>query len=155
MKLYLIQHGDSVEKEIDPERPLSEQGKKDIEYLAHFLSHLDLTVKHIYHSGKKRAEQTAEILAYHLFPDVVIEAHSDLDPMDPVEPFARSIAQVNEDTLVAGHLPFMARLVGKLLVQDENNILVDYKPGSIVCLERYNNKYVIQWMLRPELVASE
>ena len=34
MKLYLVQHGQAVSKEEDPERPLSEQGREDVRRVA-------------------------------------------------------------------------------------------------------------------------
>ena len=30
MRLYLVQHGEAVAKEVDPDRPLSEHGREDI-----------------------------------------------------------------------------------------------------------------------------
>ena len=38
MRLYIVQHGDAVAKDVEPERPLSEKGRADIERLAGFLS---------------------------------------------------------------------------------------------------------------------
>jgi phosphohistidine phosphatase len=56
------------------------------------------------------------------------------------------------DTLVVGHLPFMARLVSHLVVEDEDKPLTAWQPGSIVCLERADHTHwQINWMLRPEL----
>ena len=34
MKLYLVQHGEAVSKQDDPERPLSEQGLQDVQAMA-------------------------------------------------------------------------------------------------------------------------
>jgi len=34
MNIYLVQHGKPVPKEEDPERPLSAQGKEDVEKIA-------------------------------------------------------------------------------------------------------------------------
>ncbi|HHO3331627.1 hypothetical protein [Legionella pneumophila] len=34
MKIYLVQHSDSLDKDIDPERPLSDQSQKDIQLLS-------------------------------------------------------------------------------------------------------------------------
>lgn len=30
MRIYLVQHGLAIPKEVDPERPLSEQGREDV-----------------------------------------------------------------------------------------------------------------------------
>lgn len=63
MKLYLVQHGEAVSKQEDPERPLSEQGTRDVQAMAGFLKHAGIKVVRVWHSGKRRAEQTAIILA--------------------------------------------------------------------------------------------
>ena len=62
--LYLVQHGEAVPDDVDPARPLSQAGKKDVERLAEFLARRKLAVSRILHSGKLRAQQTAELIAY-------------------------------------------------------------------------------------------
>ena len=57
MKLYLTQHGLAVAKDVDPERPLSEQGRRDVRRLVDFLADAGVRVKQVLHSGKTRAEQ--------------------------------------------------------------------------------------------------
>ena len=63
MRLYLVQHGQAKSEELDPQRGLTEQGVQDVERLAAFLKPLSLAVQVVWHSGKTRAAQTAEILA--------------------------------------------------------------------------------------------
>ncbi len=62
MKIYLLQHGSSFSEEINPERPLTEIGEKDIKSLAIFLKPLGIQVYSLFHSGILRAKQTAEII---------------------------------------------------------------------------------------------
>jgi phosphohistidine phosphatase len=151
MKLYLIQHGDSVSKEIDPDRPLSTQGRHDIEHLADFLKKTGMSVGKIMHSGKTRARQTAEILAAGLSDNGGIAAVNGIAPNDPVESFAVTIPTLETGTVIVGHLPFMARLVSFLVTSDIDQPLVDYRPGSIVCLEQNASlNWQIQWMIRPD-----
>ena len=68
MRLYLTQHGLAVPKDVDPDRPLSEQGRQDVRRLADFLGHAGVRVEQFLHSSKTRAEQTAAILAEPLLP---------------------------------------------------------------------------------------
>ena len=73
-----------------------------------------------------------------------------------VEEFIADIDVWQEDTLVVGHLPFMARLVSRLVTGEMERECVRYTPGSIVCLEREApEQWVLAWMLRPELQGSE
>ena len=153
MKLYLVQHGDSLEKESDPERPLSAKGIKEIEMLAEFLSTRMPMVSTIFHSGKLRAKQTAELVALKISSNNGVQKLFGIEPTDPIAPMAYEIESWSEDTMLAGHLPFMSKLVSKLTTGDESIPIVNYEPGSIVCLEKIiEKKWLIQWMLRPTLL---
>ena len=60
-----------------------------------------------------------------------------------------------DDTLVVGHLPFMARLVALLTTGDSESDIVAYCPGSVVCLERADaGHWVVQWMIRPDILPK-
>ncbi len=153
MSLYLVQHGEALAKEVDAERPLSAAGRADVEGLGRLLAGRGVGVARVLHSGKARARQTAEILAAALAPHVAVEASDGLAPNDAPAPFADRMAGSDQDTLVAGHLPFMARLVSHLVTGEADQPTVAYRPGSVVCLERAEDgSWQIAWMLRPELV---
>ena len=155
MKLYLVQHGESVSKEIDPDRPLSAQGELDVKQLADFLKQAGVSVDQIKHSGKTRARQTAEILAKVLLDNGDIEAIEGIAPNDPVAAFALTIPTLKTNTMIVGHLPFMAKLVSYLITYETNQPLVAYKPGSVVCLEQDESmNWQIQWMIRPDCVPD-
>ena len=63
MKLYLVQHAQAASEDADPQRGLTEEGRSEIERIAGFIKPLNLQVEYLWHSGKKRAEQTAQVLA--------------------------------------------------------------------------------------------
>ena len=153
MRLYLVQHGDAVSKEVDPERPLSDQGRADVERMASFLGKTGMQVSRVLHSGKKRAEQTAELLAASVGAGGGLEKTLGIAPLDPTEAFAKAIAEWTEDTMVVGHLPFMGKLVSHLLVGEEAALTVAFCPGTVVCLERGEGEsWSMDWMIRPELL---
>lgn len=70
MKIYLMRHGTPLPKVNDQERPLSDQGRDDVERMADFLQKGGVQVEGIFHSGKTRARQTAEIMTSRLNPGV-------------------------------------------------------------------------------------
>ena len=153
MNLYLVQHGQAVTKEVDPGRPLSPQGEQDVEHMAGFLDKSGISMHRILHSGKMRAHQTAEILADKLLLKGEIEAIAGINPNDSVEDFAGKLHKLKHDTMLVGHLPFMARLVAYLTSGNADHEIVDYRPGSIVCLELDDEQnWRILWMLRPDLI---
>ncbi|CEG56089.1 phosphohistidine phosphatase SixA [Legionella fallonii] len=154
MKVYLVQHGPCVEKTVAPEQPLSNEGMQQIENLRQFISFLNLEVHHLWHSGKLRAKQTAEILSSSLMFGGMIEAHEGLAPMDAVEPIEKILEQLNQNIMLVGHMPFMGNLVTKLLTNTKKN-LVSFVPGTIVCLEQNEqHEWHIQWMLTPDIAKK-
>ena len=154
MKIYLVQHGEACAKEVDPDRPLTDQGKADIERLAAFLKRAGIQVERVIHSGKLRATQTAERLAHAIAGGVELESCTLINPNDNPKTFDWQSDSRDRDTLVVGHLPFMAKLVSHLLIEDENRLITAWQPGSIVCLQREDaGPWRINWMIRPELLG--
>ncbi len=154
MKLYLAQHGEAETSEVDPERPLSGQGREDVQAMAALLASSGVRVERVWHSGKLRAQQTALILAGELLTAGKAEPIDGIRPNDPVEAFVADVDVWEQDTLLVGHLPFMARLVSLLLTGNPQRDVVDYQPGSVACLERRDaDAWVLAWMIRPDLLA--
>jgi phosphohistidine phosphatase len=136
MRLYVVQHGDSVAKEVDPNRPLSDQGQADIQRLAEWLSSQNVRIGQILHSGKTRAKQTAEILRPLLKSSSQIYESQGLAPNDSPEAFLHQLRDRTKDTLVAGHMPFVARTVSHALTGAPDRQLVEFVPGSVAGIER-------------------
>lgn len=154
MRIYLIQHGLAVPKDVDSDRPLSEQGREDVQRLAEFLDRAGIQVGQVLHSGKTRAEQTAVILAEALLPEGQPQAHVGLGPKDPLEKLAPQIAFWSVDTLIVGHLPYLGRLASLLLVFNPDRPVLALQPGSMACLEKdAEGQWMLAWMVRPELLA--
>ena len=153
MKIYLVQHGQAAAKEVAPERPLTETGKSDVQRVAATLKQAGVEVGRVFHSGKLRARQTAEILAAAIASGSKLETSDLINPNDDPAAFGAQIVHWHEDTLVVGHLPYMAKLVAYLVTGDTEQPLVVYQPGSVVCLETTDaNQWQINWLLRPELL---
>ncbi|MDY0041414.1 MAG: histidine phosphatase family protein, partial [Desulforhabdus sp.] len=88
MALYLVQHGKSLPKEKDPDKGLSPEGISEVQRIAGVAGGDGVKVAIIKHSGKKRARQTAEILADTLHAAGGLHATSGLDPLDDVTKIA-------------------------------------------------------------------
>ena len=154
MRLYLVQHGEACSKETNPKRPLTKKGEADIDRLADFLKQSSVQVNRVIHSGKLRAKQTAERLANAIAPGVELEESGLMNPNDNPKAFDWQSGSWEEDRLIVGHLPFMAKLVSHLLIENDNQIITAYTPGSMVCLELDSEKQCqINWMIRPELLV--
>jgi phosphohistidine phosphatase len=151
MRLLLLQHADAVADSVDPERPLSPSGRADVERLAEFLARTGARVQRVCQSGTLRAQQTAGIIAARLAPGVAIETVSGLNPNDPVDPWVEIVKRAPDDTLLVGHMPFLARFAARLLGSG-TPACITFTPGSLVCLERRGDAWSLEWLLRPELL---
>jgi phosphohistidine phosphatase len=153
MRLYLVQHGAALAREVDPARPLSEPGREDAQAMAGMLKDAGIRVERVWHSGKTRAEQTAQLLAKAVLPRGKIEQVGGLAPRDDVAGFVSDADVWEQDTLVVGHLPFLSRLVAWLVAGNPEREIVGFVPGGMVCLERLEvDHWIVLWMLRPDML---
>jgi len=153
MKLYLIQHGNALDKDLDPDRHLSEQGARDLRKIAGFINHLDICAQ-VWHSGKTRAEQTAGILAEAMSVKDGISQKEGLSPNDDVSKIKDTIESSGQDIMIVGHLPFLGKLASLLIAGDEVKNSVAFKQGGIVCLECDDDKqWYLGWMIIPEIIV--
>ncbi len=153
MKLYLIQHGEAKPEAEDPERSLTARGEKEIVAISKMAGGLQIRPSKIYHSGKLRAKQTAEIIASALkISDSLVQPAPGLNPNDDIHLWAERISTEKEDLMLVGHLPFLEKLTSLLLCGDENARLVLFRYGAIVCLDQKEDKrWVVRWILTPEI----
>ena len=91
MDLFLVQHGEAKPKAEDPDRSLTDAGAEATRRMAGWAAGSGLRVDRIEHSGKQRAEQTAEILAEGLKPGKGAIAVPGLKPNDDVHPVAETL----------------------------------------------------------------
>lgn len=153
MRLYLVQHGDALAKDVDPERGLSPHGREDMGRLAARLAAAEVRVPRILHSGKTRARQSAEILAEQIGMAGGLELGEGLSPLDAAALWAGRAASAADDMMLVGHQPFMGRLAGRLLSGREEPPPVAFVQGATACLERSpDGVWTLLWMLRPALL---
>lgn len=146
MRLYLVQHGQAKSEEQDPERPLSENGEREVEGIA---VHVTLKVEEILHSPKLRARQTAGILSAHIgAPAREIEG---IKPLDDPRIAKELVESSGQDLMLVGHLPHLDRLSSLLLTGDDGAGVIRFRMGGVVCLER-EEKWKLAWAIVPGLL---
>jgi phosphohistidine phosphatase len=151
VKLCLVQHGEAKPKDVDPDRHLIDTGERDARKVAAHLASCAVTVGRVWHSGKARAQQTAEILAEAL--GGAVTQRDGLAPKNDVGPIAEEFAAAREDLMVVGHLPFLGKLASLLVAGDEDAGVVAFQYAGVVCLERADHDWAVRWMLVPDLVT--
>ena len=153
MFVYLVQHADAKKEEVDPSRALSEKGLQDIKKVAFYVSQLNIKVYKIFHSGKLRAKQTAEVLSENLKPTKGITEVGGLAPLDDAEIWEERLKGMTDDIILVGHLPHLDRLASLLLCGNADKNVVSFKMAGIVCLKRNDiGEWSLQWTLTPETV---
>jgi len=152
MAIYLVQHGVSVSKGVDPDPGLSEKGRRDVELIANVAASYNILPDEVKHSGKKRAKETAEILHKTLNVQKKPSQIKGIKPLDDVTAFAQSL-DGSKNLMIVGHLPFLERLAAFLTSGNQDITVFKFQNGGIVCLEQLPspNGWVIQWALMPNI----
>jgi phosphohistidine phosphatase len=150
--LYLVRHGEAVSAEVDPSQPLTQAGWLAVERIAGWAAAADIRPDEVLHSGKLRAEQTAEILADYLMPAKGATVRRGLGPDDDVRPLADSLAATNHSLMIVGHLPFLGRLVSQLVVGDVHRPVVQFEAVGLVGMQFQAGLWTITCVVDPELI---
>ena len=153
MAIYLVQHGAAKAEAEDPQRSLTDEGRRSVESVGEHLAKCSVTVDRIEHSDKLRARQTAEILAAKLHPVHGTLQVPRLAPNDDVEPTRVRLNHETENVMLVGHLPHLGRLVSRLFALQADRVLVRFQMGGVVKLERdTTGHFELCWMFTPELL---
>lgn len=152
MLLYLVRHATATPKDQDPNQGLSDSGFEEIKKVAAFLSRAGVQTDAIFHSSKVRAQQTAEVMAENLNPAKGGSQTDNLAPLDDPTIWAERLRGITEKTMLVGHLPYMEKFASLLLCGDMDKMNVTFSAAGVVCLERNNDLYSLQWMVTPEII---
>ncbi|CAK9033016.1 unnamed protein product [Durusdinium trenchii] len=157
--LLLLRHGTPVPEEENPERPLSEQGRREAEDVAKKVtSYMSSTEGPIFlgHSGKLRAQETAESVASALRAagrEVICEEVSGINPKDDPTAAMELLSSPKAKVIVlVGHLPFMGQFAAAVLQSPAaaGRLGGLFHPASGLALKRSD----ASWQEDGELAAS-
>jgi phosphohistidine phosphatase len=150
-RLYFAQHGLALDETENPERPLSEAGIKQTIAVARHLRSSRAAISQIFHSGKLRALQTAEIFATTLNLKAVSKLEH-ISPNDDIHLIEQQLCINN--ALYIGHLPHLGDLVSYLVTSNKKPNIISFQNSAVVCLEKTGNSYYLRWYLTPELAGK-
>ena len=146
MRIILVHHGDAVGPEIDPMRPLSSVGTAATERLARSAMALGVKPDAIWHSGKLRSRQTAEIFWKVCNPLSPFTAERGLLPDDPPQWMRDRLSAEERTILIVGHMPYLPRLLGMLTgARDDQG--VSFPLHGCVALEAAGGQWKEIWRL--------
>ena len=133
MTLYLVHHGDAVSPEVDPRRPLSATGRIAAERAAVDAAARGAHPAVVWHSGKLRARQTAEIFWRACNALAECSAARDLQPGDPPVWVRDRLRGQSRDLMIVGHFPHLPLLLTMLLT-DHHGTAETFPPHGVVAL---------------------
>ena len=151
MNLYLVRHGEALTPDMNPERPLSSIGISNIKKVATSLKEDGVKVDTIFYSTKKRAKETALILAEKLNPTTLVEKQG-LNPNNSIEIILEEIFGATDNLMIVGHLPFLRILTEKLLSDSKKKDFPTIKPGSVLSLSKNGDEWTLIKFISPDLI---
>jgi phosphohistidine phosphatase len=148
-QIYFAQHGLALDKLENPDRPLSADGISQTQAVANQLKSSAVLISHIFHSGKLRAQQTAEIFSA-VLTTATPTSHHAMSPMDDCEILISSLN--TNHALYIGHLPHLDKVVSSLVTKNDTSQILQFKNSGVICLKNDNGNYSICWYLTPDLL---
>jgi len=133
MEIYLMQHGPNLSKDQDPEESLSPEGEDRVSRAARAIQKMGLRFDVVVTSPKKRAKQTAAIVAKAVgFPVEGIVETEQVKAMTPAEITIDYLKQFEgaQAVLIAGHLPSLAEVASSLL-SEGSKTTIQFERGGI------------------------
>jgi len=145
MDLYIVRHGEALPAASDAARQLSDHGRAEVEAVANAIHKRGASVRQIRHSGRVRAQETAEIIGGVLLPPAGVIETPGIHPDDPIEPFAFSLFGERESLMMVGHLPFVARLVGFLTSGNTDRSPARFPTATVTYLQGEDDHWDLVW----------
>jgi len=131
LHVFLVHHGEAVGPDVDIRRPLSAAGRPASERVAAAAAARGMKPLIVWHSGKLRAKQTAEIFWRASNPLAEFSATRDLQPEDPAVWMRDRLRHEPRDVLIAGHFTHLPRLLA-LLRGERGGAMADFPLHGVV-----------------------
>ena len=147
-----MRHGEALNPGVDPARGLSAEGVKQVEATARAAVRRGVSPLRIFHSEKKRAKETAAIMAGRLSLEDKLEMAGGLSPNEEPDQWVMNIEEMDEDIMLVGHLPHLPRLASILLSGDEQGENVTFFTATMAAIEKGDDNC---WKLIWTITASD
>lgn len=149
--IYLIRHADAVSDEVDPARPLSERGRRQVEALCGTLrAGPAFAPAEIWHSPLARARETAELLARGLGLSAPLVLKGGLMPDDDPGKIAAALEAEGRDIAVVGHEPHLGVLAALIAGgPGRTGMYFPFSKAAVLALSRKGKRWLPEWLARP------
>jgi phosphohistidine phosphatase len=152
LRVYLVHHGEAVGPDVDLRRPLSPVGQAASTRVAAEAASRGARPDVVWHSGKLRARQTAEIFWRACNALAAFAATRDLQPSDSPRFMRDRLRHEPRSVLLAGHFPHLPRLLALLEDDRDPDRLASFPLHGMVALRSDDEgvTWVEEWRIAAE-----
>src|SRR4051812_10061767 len=129
--VFLVHHAEAVDSDVDPQRPLSADGRTHAAALAARVAARGVRPAAIWHSGKLRAGKPAEPFLLTCNPSAEFAAIRGLQPTDPPDWIRDRLVGETRDVMCVGHFPSMPRIFHLLVTGTNDGSAADFPQHGI------------------------
>jgi len=161
MDLFILRHAEAGKampgRARDVERPLTAEGKEELEDVARALSRLKIRPDHIISSPLKRCRETANIVAKALKERDKVEFWDELKPEGSKQELYKRLSNMKPESIVLciGHEPYLTQAVNDVMGHQGPPKIVLRKSGlARLSIKTFSPKVEgeLRWLLTPRLL---
>ena len=159
--IFILRHGEAGNRmtvvEKDSERPLTPEGRTEIQEIAKSLKTVGLQTDRIYTSPLRRARETAEIAAK-ILNIPTLEEWDELKPDGSKAELYRKLARLEQNSrpILVGHEPYLTSMIGEIIGTTGAKIVL--KKGGIgkVRITSFTPRISgeLRWLLTPKIITQ-
>ena len=159
--LFILRHGEAGNRmtvvEEDSERPLTPDGRAEMQKIAKSLKSIGLQTKQIYTSPLKRARETAEITAK-ILNIPTLEEWDELKPDGSKVALYRKLERLEQNSrpILVGHEPYLTSMIGEIIGTKSPKIVL--KKGGVgkVRITSFSPRISgeLRWLLTPKIITK-
>ena len=158
--LFILRHGEAGNRmtvvEEDSERPLTPDGRAEMQKIAKSLKSIGLQTKQIYTSPLKRARETAEITAK-ILNIPTLEEWDELKPDGSKVALYRKLERLEQNSrpILVGHEPYLTSMIGEIIGTKEARIVLKKGGLAKVRITSFTPRISgeLRWLLTPKITA--
>jgi phosphohistidine phosphatase len=159
--IFILRHGEAGNRmaavEKDSERPLTPEGRAEIQKIAKSLKAVGLETDRIYTSPLRRARETGEIVA-NVLKIPTLKEWDELKPDGSKAALYRKLARLEQGSrpILVGHEPYLTSMIGEIIGTTSANIVL--KKGGVgkVRITSFTPRISgeLRWLLTPKIIAK-
>jgi phosphohistidine phosphatase len=159
--LFILRHGEAGNRmtvvEKDSERPLTPEGRAEMQKIARSLKAIGLQTDRVCTSPLTRARETAEIAAK-LLKIPRLEEWDELKPDGSKAELYRKLAKLEQNSrpILVGHEPYLTSMIGEIIGTTGAKIVLKKGGVAKVRITSFTPRISgeLRWLLTPKIIAK-